>query len=186
MQYCEYWREKLKKKPLVKFPKKLSPAIAGITQEFSFAYMKEAFVSTLLTIARHRSDDSLGRADDDEDDDLDDYELWREMQKTVKILRNDMGTSSNRTVFGHSLEAPGSPSVGPTSPAPTRSSFPQSSAPNQVELALQGCGEAASNIVLEHHTRKLESDHPLSVLPLITDSGKILQQPQGSSNLISH
>ena len=90
--YCEYWREKLKSKPAIKFPKKLSPAIAGVTKDFSFAYLKEAFVATLLVIAGHRSEDFIRSGDDDEGGDLDDYELWREMKKQVKLLRDDMNT----------------------------------------------------------------------------------------------
>ena len=109
--YCKYWRKKLSKKhSSIKFPSKLCPAIAGITADFSFAYLKEAFVATLLTIAGRRSehdDDSddlvdlstkqaLGGGPDDGDDDDDDkpleeYELWREMKKTVALLRGDMG-----------------------------------------------------------------------------------------------
>ncbi len=94
--YCNYWREKLKTKPSIKFPKKICIAVAGITQEFSFAYLKEAFVATLLAIAGHRSE-SEGAADggDDEGGDLDDYELWREMKKQVKALREDMDTHDN-------------------------------------------------------------------------------------------
>ena len=92
--YCEYWREKLKSKPGIKFPKKLSRAIAGITEDFSFAYLKEAFVATLLVIAGRRSEDGARGGGDDEGGDLDDYELWREMKKQVKQLRDDMDTRS--------------------------------------------------------------------------------------------
>lgn len=93
--YCEYWREKLKSKPGIKYPKKLSPAIAKITHDFSFAYLKEAFVATLLVIAGHRSEDLVrGGGEDDDGGDLDDYELWREMKKQVKLLRDDMGSKS--------------------------------------------------------------------------------------------
>ena len=35
-----------------------------------------------------------GGEDDDGDKDLNDYELWREMKKTVKALREDMGSKS--------------------------------------------------------------------------------------------
>ena len=90
--YCEYWREKLKSKPGIKYPKKLSPAIAGITQDFSFAYLKEAFVATLLVIAGNRSEEGIRGGGDDEGGDLDDYELWREIKKQVKQLRDDMDT----------------------------------------------------------------------------------------------
>lgn len=88
--YCEYWRSKLASKPSIKFPKKLCPAIADITEDFSFAYLKEAFVATLLVIAGNRSEDSIRGGGDDEGGDLDDYELWREMKKQVKALRDDM------------------------------------------------------------------------------------------------
>ena len=85
--YCEYWRKKLEDKPAIKFPKKLCPAIAGITDDFSFAYMKEAFVSTLLVIAGKRSEDSVMTGSGDN---LDDFELWREMKTQVKLLRDEM------------------------------------------------------------------------------------------------
>ena len=90
--YCEYWRKKLKSKPAIKFPEKLSPAIAEITEDFSFAYLKEAFVATLLVIAGKRSED-VGRCEGGGDD-LNDYELWREIKKQVKLLRDDMGSHS--------------------------------------------------------------------------------------------
>ena len=99
--YCNYWREKLKNKPTIKFPEKICPAIAGITQDFSFAYLKEAFVATLLTIAGHRSEESMRHSrGDDDDGDLDDYELWREMKKQVKALRDDMDNSSTDMADG--------------------------------------------------------------------------------------
>ena len=92
IMYCDYWREKLKSKPAIKFPKKLSPAVAGITQDFSFAYLQEAFVATLLTIAHNRSEKQLRGGEDDEGGDLDDYELWREMKTQVRLLKEDMDT----------------------------------------------------------------------------------------------
>lgn len=97
--YCEYWRNKLKSKPAIKFPRKLCPAIAGITDDFSFAYLQELFVATLLAIAGHRSEDDArrnggGNDDDDDGGDLDHYELWREVKKQVQALRNEMGNSN--------------------------------------------------------------------------------------------
>lgn len=106
--YCQYWREKLKaKKVEVEFPKKICPALALITDGFSFAYMQEAFVATLLAIALRRSetvdeemelvdgggDDSPGASDKD----LNDYELWRELKKTVKLLRDDMDNTPEKS-----------------------------------------------------------------------------------------
>ena len=101
--YCANQLDKLKllptKQPSIEFPQKLTSAIAGITQDFSFAYLKEAFVATLSVIAGHRSERDEtgcggGRHDDDENDnedrDLDDYELWREIKNQVRLLRLDM------------------------------------------------------------------------------------------------
>ena len=56
--YCEFWRHKLRKNPTIEFPEILCKAMAGIMTEFSFAYMKEAFIATLLTIAGNRTEES--------------------------------------------------------------------------------------------------------------------------------
>lgn len=94
--YCEYWRNKLKKKP-IEFPKKLSSAIAGITEDFSFAYLKEAFVATLLELARKHTGDEDDGCDDREDDDdsLDKYEFWRIMKEQVETLRSQMSNGQH-------------------------------------------------------------------------------------------
>ncbi|KAF2757077.1 P-loop containing nucleoside triphosphate hydrolase protein [Pseudovirgaria hyperparasitica] len=75
--YSLYWYQKLKEQ--MEFPKSLCSAIAGITAGFSFAYLKEAFVTTLLEIANKHNDDdsSIVDTDDDMEDDLDRYEFWR-------------------------------------------------------------------------------------------------------------
>ena len=92
--YCEYWHEKIKDKPTIKFPEKLCLPIAKITDEFSFAYLKEAFVSTLLAIAGKRSEDEdqdHPEGGEGDGDDLEQYELWREIKKQIESLRKDMG-----------------------------------------------------------------------------------------------
>ena len=62
--YSESWRHKLKGNKNLVFPKELCPKMAEIVEDFSFACMKEAFVATLLVIARREDCD-----DDDDDDD---------------------------------------------------------------------------------------------------------------------
>ncbi|KAF1974094.1 P-loop containing nucleoside triphosphate hydrolase protein [Bimuria novae-zelandiae CBS 107.79] len=103
-QYAQYWRNKLKNKKNIDFPSKLCDAIAGITDDFSFAYLKEAFVATLLELARNRDDgdddeesslDNEEDDDDDEDDPLDKYEFWRAFKTQVKILRSEMGAGGD-------------------------------------------------------------------------------------------
>ena len=70
---------------------------------FSFAYMKEAFVATLLVIAANHSssasnkdEESLCTCESGEngEDLLNKYELGREMVKQVKLLRDDMDNST--------------------------------------------------------------------------------------------
>jgi len=175
--YCNYWREKLKYKPSIRFPKKLCIAIAGITQDFSFAYLKEAFVATLLTIARRRTEDAVRGGGDDEDDDLDDYELWVEMKKTVKALREDMGTRSKRTAFGHMLEAATpQPMSFPTNPILQQGLGGSAALPIQPDLPFRvhGQGQTASPVGhLDQHARTCD---PWSAIPLINDQGEVLDQ----------
>ncbi|KAL8994793.1 MAG: hypothetical protein Q9169_005329 [Polycauliona sp. 2 TL-2023] len=114
--YCQFWRRRLKKKEVdVEFPAKICPAAALITDGFSFAYMQEAFVATLLAIALRRSDGDDGKeidkveesqdhSGDDGDRDLNDYELWRELKKTIKALRDDMGNESGKDIDKSSSE----------------------------------------------------------------------------------
>jgi SpoVK/Ycf46/Vps4 family AAA+-type ATPase len=118
--YCHFWQKKLGGNDDIEFPDKLCKAIAEITDKFSFAYMQEAFVAALLTIAT-KSDSSSHRAgshedgadedewvgveaneddddsdddSDDDDDDLDEFVLWVEMKKQVAILREGMDEKS--------------------------------------------------------------------------------------------
>ncbi|KXJ97638.1 ATPase [Microdochium bolleyi] len=65
--YCKFWQRKLHKNKDIVFPDKLCNAIAEITDDFSFAYMQEAFVAALLALARKRADDP-SHGDDGGDD----------------------------------------------------------------------------------------------------------------------
>ena len=125
--YMKYWQGKLSDNEDVEFPDKLCPAVAKITNGFSFAYLQEAMIASLLAIARDQ--DTFGertclecmephgipengstcdrdstrpfkglfdwvwtvRQIDEEDSSLDDYVLWREIKKQVRILREEMG-----------------------------------------------------------------------------------------------
>ena len=174
--YCNYWREKLKSKPSIEFPKKLSIAIAGITQDFSFAYLKEAFVATLLTIANGRTDVTNTGGGEDSDD-LDDYELWREMKKTVKILREDMGNRSKRTAFGHMLAA--------ASPAPiSREPADQALASGNLSLPIRSRKSVVHPVIHDDQLGEASLDRSLQAMTLITDTGNIISpSPSSFSNL---
>lgn len=101
--YCQYWRRKLEgNNEGVDFPDRLCPAIAKITEKFSFAYLQEVFVAALLQIAgrSERDDDHIVESCIGEyfvehgggsDDDLEKLVLWKEIKKQVKALRDEMG-----------------------------------------------------------------------------------------------
>ena len=92
VQYSQYWRAKLSSNPEIEFPNRLCLAIAKITEDFSFAYMKEAFVAALLVLVVNRKTRSGSRwsEEDADGDDPDDLPLWREIKKQVKNLRKEL------------------------------------------------------------------------------------------------
>ncbi|EME48898.1 hypothetical protein DOTSEDRAFT_67831 [Dothistroma septosporum NZE10] len=127
VMYLKYWQGKLSDNHDLDFPDKLCPAVARITKGFSFAYLQEAIVAALLTIARdddtfsgrtclecmqsHAAPQNSSSCDrqsvrpfkglydyvwlakqvEDGDSSLDNYVLWREIKKQVRILREEMG-----------------------------------------------------------------------------------------------
>jgi transitional endoplasmic reticulum ATPase len=113
-QYARFWRRKVLGPDAevtvlgddkIEFPKSLCTAAAKITDEFSFAYIQEAFLASLLALASEAAveadpDFEFDLLDDDavseaevEDDDLEKVPLWVEFKKQVKILREDMDVS---------------------------------------------------------------------------------------------
>ncbi|PQE29431.1 ATP-dependent Zn protease protein [Rutstroemia sp. NJR-2017a WRK4] len=60
--YCMFWRAKLLNNDIMEFPEDACPIIAKLTEGFSFAYLKELFVISLLGIARKTAE-----ADEDRD-----------------------------------------------------------------------------------------------------------------------
>lgn len=154
---------KLKDKPSIRFPRKLSPAIAGITYDFSFAYLKEAFVSTVLAIARNRSENGIRGGGDEDGGDLDDYELWREMKTQVRLLRDDMDSSGvkkyhTREPLDLALQSPENATT-----APAGSAF--STLPSR-----PGSNPAARIL---NHPRNMNLDRDFNHAPLI-DNGMFL------------
>ncbi|EXJ89663.1 hypothetical protein A1O3_02730 [Capronia epimyces CBS 606.96] len=112
VKYCQYWQKKLQDNKEIEFPDEICPAVARITDDFSFAYIQEAFVSTLMSIAREEegvdtarvggmpelldSWDVLEIADGSplrtfgQDKDLDDYILWRKLKYQIDLLRKEL------------------------------------------------------------------------------------------------
>jgi SpoVK/Ycf46/Vps4 family AAA+-type ATPase len=92
IQYCEYWRHKLRNNKKVEFPPQMPARVADITSDFSFAYMKEAFVAALLVIVARTDEKRRFRH---REDDLSDNILWKELKKQVEALRKEMEDESD-------------------------------------------------------------------------------------------
>lgn len=63
--YAEYWKKKLEKNSNVDFDPAICEVVAKLTEGFSFAYLKELFIQTLLTIVGGRAHDNETEEDED-------------------------------------------------------------------------------------------------------------------------
>ncbi|VDC06307.1 unnamed protein product [Peniophora sp. CBMAI 1063] len=54
--YVKYWQDKLSHNKDLDFPESLANEVADTTERFSFAYLKEVFVSSLVTTLQQRQD----------------------------------------------------------------------------------------------------------------------------------
>ena len=102
--YCHYWQGKLSNNDDIEFPDELCNAIADITDKFSFAYMQEAFVASLLAIAARDkrtttttttrgNNISFSKLRGGGDEDIENNEFWKELKKQIKILREGLEDS---------------------------------------------------------------------------------------------
>lgn len=66
--YAEYWRKKLLNNDTVDFPEELCEVIAKLSEGFSFAYLKELFVTALLNLVKGFKGDDFEIADTSEAD----------------------------------------------------------------------------------------------------------------------
>ena len=85
-------RSKLSKNSSIKLPPEISPAIASITEGFSFAYLQEAIVTALLSIVQTQKA-NLVQADVPVTGALDNLasnEIWQAIYKQVQTLRKEM------------------------------------------------------------------------------------------------
>ena len=94
IQYCDFWRSKLAKNKGIDFPEQLSTAVAEITEGFSFAYLKETFVTALLIIVggqrgSSKEIDALPETNGNSGE-LKNVLLWRVISKQVQTLRVEM------------------------------------------------------------------------------------------------
>ncbi|KAL1611880.1 hypothetical protein SLS60_000102 [Paraconiothyrium brasiliense] len=141
VQYAKYWQGKLKHNDTVEFPDDLCPAIAKITDKFSFAYMQEAFVASLLAIAAGGGKDEESQHNDLQalhralartmgQPDLSDLVLWKEIQKQVKILREEMSEKNAQS------QAPAMPAPPQAPPVPAQTLYQTSQARGQASESI--------------------------------------------------
>jgi len=111
VQYADYWRNKLKDNKKIEFPEELSEKVADITGNFSFAYMKEAFVAALLVIVGRSEKGNGRRGMKWKEDGLNGNVLWVEIQRQVANLRKEMEEESEKsaedTILGMSMSSLG-------------------------------------------------------------------------------
>ena len=101
-RYAEYWRSKLLKNERVEFPEGLATVIADQTDGFSFAYLKETFVASLLSILaakRRGANEPEGLAESEgktnghmegKEDPFATVLLWRVVQKQMQSMKAQM------------------------------------------------------------------------------------------------
>jgi AAA+ superfamily predicted ATPase len=97
--YCQYWCQKFAGSESVDFPDGICPLVAKITAEFSFAYLKELFISSLLILARDEYAETQNICEEDD--------------STSDVKGSEDGSTSDRVVVGHehlSISAEGEPS----------------------------------------------------------------------------
>ncbi|KAH7105394.1 P-loop containing nucleoside triphosphate hydrolase protein [Auriculariales sp. MPI-PUGE-AT-0066] len=100
--YCKYWQKKLSSNKDISFPDDLIDTIAKETDKFSFAFLKEAFVNTLVQLAT--GDEKLP--------------FPEAVIKTIKHLRKEIG--SNPDDDDAHLAQTHLPTASATASSPTR------------------------------------------------------------------
>ena len=76
----------MSKKNIYAFPDILCERIADITEDFSFAYLKELFLSALLGLAR----DEKKTLETEDVENLETLVLWQRIQTEAELLRKDL------------------------------------------------------------------------------------------------
>ena len=92
-RFCEYWRSRLAGTKAIDFPASSCSDIAGITDGFSFAYLQEAFISSLLVMLDQQRSDAIANRVAVSNDDATTPQpdsLWEVMSKQIDTLRSEI------------------------------------------------------------------------------------------------
>ena len=95
-------RQKVLSTNAVQFTESLCREIAAITSDFSFAYLKEAFLGTMIRFARENTeewDQGVEQANENNP-------FWREMKTQVENLREEMNAKDEKDPKPHPIRVP--------------------------------------------------------------------------------
>ncbi|KAF7798910.1 hypothetical protein EIP86_010138 [Pleurotus ostreatoroseus] len=102
--YVQYWQRKLHSNKSISFPDQLVDEVVKATDKFSFAYLKEAFVSTLVILAGYEDSDDKPTFGD-------------ALKAQIEVLRKQLGEKSDKVSNVHLETAPvASPTAPPNVP----------------------------------------------------------------------
>ncbi|KAJ7765062.1 P-loop containing nucleoside triphosphate hydrolase protein [Mycena maculata] len=126
--YVKYWQNKLKSNKEIEFPDSLVDEVTDLTPKFSFAYLKEAFVSTLVTLAGWEDDDKPVFGD--------------ALKKQIKTLRKQLDKAPSSSAeeakrdFRPLFDTLSAPRPNPFAMLPSASSPPSSAGERNIRALL--------------------------------------------------
>ncbi|TFK43716.1 P-loop containing nucleoside triphosphate hydrolase protein [Crucibulum laeve] len=85
--YVAYWQKKLKSNKAIEFPDRLVDEVADLTDKFSFAYLKEVFVSSLVTLATYEGDNKPT--------------FEKVLKKEIQVLRKQLDKSTETNLVAN-------------------------------------------------------------------------------------
>ena len=117
--YCEYWKKKLEKNSNIDFDPEICDVVAKLTEGFSFAYLKELFVQTLLTI--------VGGGENDSEAELEKTaEQTKIVKDSTKLAIGDEKTSTTAESIKDQDESTNNAPAGDgPDPTPTKPTMPE-------------------------------------------------------------
>lgn len=118
LAYCHYWRRKYVDSEDLEFPEEVCEVVAKVTEGFTFAYLKELFVSSLILLVGGGGEIKADATKEDEEKEFDAkaVEFWQEfpqvhvfwvilqnrlfwtMVEQARGLRQDMEASSSEVI----------------------------------------------------------------------------------------
>ncbi|KAB5576084.1 P-loop containing nucleoside triphosphate hydrolase protein [Coniochaeta sp. 2T2.1] len=132
LEYCLHWRRKFTESKTVDFPDEICHPIAAMTEGFSFAYLKELFVTSLLALARgepREAEDGPDRAEvgttPSDRSSVSDSVIVEKPDSDQKVSTDGAGKRNTAGKTGEVAEAP--------SPQETKPVLPEVEIPDSVK-----------------------------------------------------